>query len=143
ILNGFSPAKDARELLGQYALELGDTDLALEQLRAIAEDPGSDFAAHEKYVNLALQLPNRAQEAYQAAKDAQAKWPDDPGPLTLLGKAAAALGARDEAEKSFREALRIDPKFAEATTQLNDLLSGKSSSAPAAGSSSSEAKPAK
>ncbi len=138
ILNGFSPAKDARELLAQYALELGDTDLALEQYRAIAQDPGSDFAAHEKYVNLALQLPNRAQEAYQAAKDAQAKWPDDPGPLTLLGKAAAALGARDEAEKSFREALRIDPKFAKATEELNNLLSGKSSSAPNGVSSSAK-----
>ncbi len=138
ILNGFTPAKDARELLAQYALELGDTDLALEQYRAMAEETGSDFAATEKYVNLALQLPNRTNEGYQAAKNAQAKWPDEPGPLTLLGRAAAAMGVRDEAEKSFREALRIDPKFAKASEELNNLLSGKSSSAAAGVSSSAK-----
>lgn len=135
VLNGFSPAKDARDLLAQYALELGDTDLALEQYRTIAEDVASKPADYEKYVNLALQLPNRTNEAYQAAKDAQAKWPDDALPFVMLGKAARALGAKDEAEKALREALRIDPKFAKANEELNSLLSGKASDTTASASS--------
>jgi tetratricopeptide (TPR) repeat protein len=138
VLNGFSPAKDARDLLAQYALELGDTDLALEQYRTIAEDPASEPEDYEKYVNLALQLPNRANEAYQAAKDAQAKWPDDALPFVMLGKAAGALGAKDEAEKALREALRIDPKFTKATEELGALLTGKSSSATTSSTSSSK-----
>ncbi len=121
IINGFEPEIDARELLAEYALELGNTALALDQYKALYKMDGSSFETFEKYVDLALNVPDQALEAYQAAKVAQTRWPDDAKALTLLGRAAVAAGDREIAENSFNSALQIDPKYAKAADELKKL----------------------
>lgn len=110
ILNGFEPQRDARELLIQYAKELGDTDLALEQLKIFANDRDSDLGMYANYVNLAIASPNHGTGALDLARKAMAKWPNDAGALALGAKAAFAAGEKEDAEKYLANALRLDPR---------------------------------
>lgn len=123
IENGFEPVKDARELLVGYALELGKTELALEQQKMLSAAADADLATVAKYVDLALSLPSHNEDALAAAKAAVKKWPDDPAAITLLGRALAAMGKVDEAGQKFNEALRIDPKYGAARQELDKLKS--------------------
>lgn len=109
ILNSFKPEKDARELLVDYALELGNTALALEQRRLISESPDSDLTAYSKYIDLAINTNNNSLEALTAAKNALARWPDNAVALTLAGKAALAAGLPEDATSYIERALKIDP----------------------------------
>ncbi len=110
LLNGFKPEKDARELLAEYAKELGNTELALEQLKIIAEADGSDIAAYERFVLLAIASPNHELDALALAKSAVSRWPNDAAALGLAAKAALAAGVPEDAEKYANSALKIDPK---------------------------------
>lgn len=110
LLNGFSPEDDARELLAEYARELGNTELALEQYGLLAESNDSGFDAFERYVNLAVNSPNRSLDALSQAKKALVRWPDDPDVLALAAKAAEAAGLPDDANKYIEKALKLDPK---------------------------------
>ena len=114
IVNGFTPVRDARQLLSQYALELGNTDLALEQFRLLAEQEDSDAGDIAAYVNLAVQSNSHAVDALQVAKQGLKRWPDDPQVLALAAKAALAAGLPDDATRYLQSALRIDPRNAEA-----------------------------
>ncbi|MDD5054895.1 MAG: tetratricopeptide repeat protein [Candidatus Peribacteraceae bacterium] len=114
IVNGFSPIRDARQLLAQYALELGNTDLALEQFRLLAEQEDGDVGDVAAYVNLAVQSDSHAVDALEIAKQALKRWPDDPRALAAAGKAALAAGLPDDASRYLETALRIDPRNAEA-----------------------------
>lgn len=109
IINGFQPERDARELLADYALELGNTTLALEQLRMIAEAKDSDLAAYKRFIDLASGTNNNGLEALAAAKNALARWPDDATALTLAAKAALSAGLPTEATTYIERALKIDP----------------------------------
>ncbi len=110
LLNGFTPERDARELLVQYALELGNTGLALDQLKILAEAKDSDLKLYEQYVNLALTTTDQAPGALVMMKSALARWPNDANVLALSAKAAFAAGVPDDAAKYLASALRIDPK---------------------------------
>lgn len=114
IVNGFSPVRDARELLAEYALELGNPDLALEQYRLLAEQTDGDIADVANYVNLAVKNDARAVDAFDVAKQALKRWPDDPRALALAAKAALIAGMPDDATRYLQSALRIDPRNAEA-----------------------------
>jgi tetratricopeptide (TPR) repeat protein len=114
ILNGFTPERDARELLADYARELGNTALALEQYKLIAEGRDGDLEAYGRYIDLAVGTPNHGLDALDLAKSALKKWPDDATALTLAAKAALAAGLPDEAQRYVETALRIDPKSKEA-----------------------------
>lgn len=110
ILNGFEPQTDARELLADYAQELGNTDLALEQFKLIAQGKDGDLSAYRRYIELAIGAPNRGLDALALAKEALQKYPDDAVALTLAAKAALSAGLPDDATKYIESALKIDPK---------------------------------
>ena len=110
LLNGFMPERDARELLIRYAEELGNTDIALEQLKILTDAKDSDLKAYEQYVDLALTSGNHASDALASAKKALAKWPSDAATLALAAKAAFAAGKPDDAAKYLLSAQKIDPK---------------------------------
>lgn len=110
ILNGFEPERDARELLADYALELGNTDLALEQYKLIAEGKDGDLSSFKRYIDLAVGTPNHGLDALALAKTALQKYPDDTVALTLAAKAALSAGLPIDAEKYIQSALKIDPK---------------------------------
>lgn len=116
ILNGFTPEQDARELLADYAMEQGNTDLALEQYRVMSENKDSDLDAFRKYVDLAVTMPNHGLDALSVAKNALTRWPDDVGALTIAAKAALAAGLPADASKYVESALKIDPKNKDAIT---------------------------
>lgn len=110
IINGFEPERDARELLADYALELGNTALALEQYKLIATGRNGDLEAYQRYVDLAVSTPNHGLDALALAKEALLKYPDDAVALTMAAKAALAAGLPTDAQKYIDAALKIDPK---------------------------------
>ena len=109
LLNGFQPEKEARLLLADYATELGNTDLALNQYKLISEAADSDLDSFRRYVNLAIGTNNHALDALSVAKNALVRWPDDATALTLAAKAALAAGVPEDATKYIDQALKIDP----------------------------------
>ncbi len=109
IVNGFEPEREARELLATFAINNGNSDLALEQLRALAEEENSDIGAYEKFIALAVTVPSRAEDAYQLALVARSKWPDDVATLALLAEAEIGTGRLSDAEAHLNQALNIDP----------------------------------
>ncbi len=110
ILNGFQPMRSAQELLADYALELGNTDLALEQYKLIATSKDGDLQMYKRYVDIAVATPNHTLDALALAKTALQKFPDDAVALTMAAKAAFAAGIPADAEKYVNAALKIDPK---------------------------------
>lgn len=114
IINGFQPERDARELLADYALELGNTALALEQYKLIANGKDGDLDAYKRYVDLAVGSANHGLDALALAKEALLKYPDDAAALTMAAKAALAAGLPADAQKYIEAALKIDPKYKDA-----------------------------
>lgn len=114
ILNGFQPERDARELLADYALELGNTDLALEQYKVIANGKNGDVRAYKRYIDIAVGTANHSLDALALAKEALQKYPDDSDVLAMAAKAALAAGVPADAEKYVLASLKIDPKNKEA-----------------------------
>ncbi len=110
LLNGFTPEKDARELLADYAKELGNTELALEQFKLLADEKESELPAYERYIDLAVGTHDHALDALASAKNALVRWPDDPLALTLAAQAAFAAGLPEDASKYIQRALKLDPK---------------------------------
>jgi tetratricopeptide (TPR) repeat protein len=110
LLNGFTPENDARELLADYAKELGNTELALEQYKLLADVKDSELPAYERYIDLAVGTHDHALDALASAKNALVRWPDDPLALTLAAQAAFAAGLPQDASSYIRNALKIDPK---------------------------------
>ncbi len=125
VVNGFEPQKEARLLLARYALELGDTTLALDQYLALTESPGADVSAFRRYVELALAMNGREEDAYAVALTAESRWPDDPEALTLLAMTEARTGRMAEAERHLEEALRISPTYGPAREELQRLRAGR------------------
>jgi len=109
LLNGFQPEKEARLLLADYAQELGNTELALEQYKVMTEADESDLDTFRQYITLAISSSKHSLDALSVAKNALARWPDDPVALTLAAKAALAAGVPSDARKYIQAALTIDP----------------------------------
>ena len=124
IRNGFSPIRDARELLADYAMELGNADLALEQYKLLAAQDDGDLSDTARYVNLAVQSSAHGVDALEVAKRALKQWPDDPRALALAAKAAIAAGLPDDAARYLQSALRIDPRNADALAVQEAMKSG-------------------
>ncbi len=123
VVNGFSPERDARELLADYAQELGNIELALEQYRIIAEGKESDLDAYKRYVEIASSTQNHTLDAIALAKAALTRWPDDPSALAIAAKAALAAGMKEDAKAYIDSALRIDPKNPDAQKVQSELSS--------------------
>lgn len=109
IINGFQPENDARALLADYANELGNTDLALEQLQLIAMAEDSTLDAFDNYIVLALSLQNHAVDAHTLAKTAVSRWPNDAHALALAGRTAIEAGLPEDAKKYIEQAEKINP----------------------------------
>lgn len=109
ILNGFEPERDARELLAEYAQELGQTDLALTQYTIIAEENDGGIEEYRRAIELAAGTEAHALDALDLAKKAQKKWPDDAEVLALLAKASLAAGLPNDAKQYAERAIAIDP----------------------------------
>jgi len=109
ILNGFEPERDARELLAEYARELGQIDLALEQYTLIAERNDGGIAEYRRAIELALSTETHSLDGLALAKSADTKWPDNAEVLALLAKASKAAGLTDDARRHAERALAIDP----------------------------------
>lgn len=112
IINGFEPVRDARALLAEYALELGNIDLALEERKLLA-DSGT-LADVRAFAELAISLPQHVVAGFQSAESAAKRWPEDAGAQALAAKAALAAGLPAEAERFALQALAIDPRNPEA-----------------------------
>ncbi len=106
--------------LGASLLELGRPDEAVESLRKATElDAGNSTALRN--LSTALVRLDRFQEAIDAASRAVAAAPGDPATHNALGAALWASGLpqdSDRAAASFNEAVRLDPGFADAWTNL-------------------------
>jgi tetratricopeptide (TPR) repeat protein len=120
LLNGFTPDKMVRRELARAAAEAGDTALALNQYRSLAEAEDADLGVTEKFVLLAIALDQK-NDAYLFAKRAVEKWKEEAKSHELLGTAAAALEKKDEARTELQRALSIDPTLTSAKEQLKKL----------------------
>lgn len=114
LLNGFTPEREARQLLSEYALELGNTDLALEELTTLALRSDSDIRAYERAVSLGLSSANHTQAALTLSKKALARFPSNASALALAAKASLAADLPEDANNYLQSALRIDPRNAKA-----------------------------
>ncbi len=110
LLNGFTPEREARQLLAEYALELGNTDLALEELTTLALRSDSDIRAYERAVTLGITSSSHLQDALTLAKKALARFSNDASAFALAAKASFAAGNKTDAENYLQSALRIDPR---------------------------------
>lgn len=118
--NGFAPKKEVRRVLAAEALATGNLTLAMEQYEADVGDADADFDAYLTYVTNAI-TGGRKQEAYLKAKEATEKYPADARAFDLLGTAAIANDAKDEARAALEKALELDPDLQGARQKLNQL----------------------
>ncbi|MFO0758987.1 MAG: tetratricopeptide repeat protein [Byssovorax sp.] len=97
--------------------------------RALARGPSIWEAARvpnlPRYCDLLArahtQLPTDPEQARAAAREADQLLPGHPAPRVLLGRAALALGALDEAARAFDEARALDPRSVEDPGTMHDL----------------------
>jgi tetratricopeptide (TPR) repeat protein len=125
ILNGFEPERDARELLAEYAQELGQTELALTQYTIIADENDGGIEEYRRAIELAVTTDAHTLDALDLAKKAQKKWPDDAKVLALLALASNAAGLPDDARRYAERALAIDPKNEMARKTLDEQRAGQ------------------
>lgn len=121
ILNGFTPESDARLLLARYALELGNTELALEQYKALTEKENADVSAFRKYIDLAVTIPAHTEDAYELAMKAASKWPQDAAVQIMVARTELATNRRADAEKRLNSVLDAHPANTEARGLLEQM----------------------
>lgn len=118
--NGFQPKKEVRRLIAAEAMATGNTALAMEQYDADTRDADADIDAYLTFVSEAL-TRGQKQEAYLKAKEATEKYPTDARAFDLLGTAAIANDAKDEARAALQKALELDPTLKSAQQKLDQL----------------------
>lgn len=118
--NGFTPKKEVRRVIANEAMATGNFSLAMEQYEADTTDADADFDAYLTYVTTAL-TQGQKQEAYLKAKEATDKYPSDARSFDLLGTAAIANDAKDEARAALQKALELDPTLQSAKQKLEQL----------------------
>lgn len=74
--NGFEPEADARALLAQEALSIGNVTLALDQYDALTKLPKSGLGAYSTFVDAAL-TAGKTEEALVKAQQALERWPNE------------------------------------------------------------------
>ncbi len=120
LTNGFLPQAEVRRLIAQNALEIGNAALALDQYKALTEEPDASIESYEGFVTAAAAL-GRPEEALEKAVEAAEKWSEDARAYQLIGTVAAQLGRTDEARAAYEKALSLNPNLAGVQEKLNAL----------------------
>ncbi|HEY7816940.1 MAG TPA: tetratricopeptide repeat protein, partial [Vicinamibacteria bacterium] len=114
---------EGRQFLAEaYYLNFQNEE-AIEELRKLGtQEPENElvWSALGTY----LILSGRAEEARAPLERYRTLAPDDPHPHTLLGDLERQLGKYEAAERHFREALGMDPRFSLARLGLAQTLAG-------------------
>ena len=114
------PTRNVFLRLANCAKELGRTDEAEQAFKRAVEI--DDHAASALAGLGILAIDRRDYEAAEGYLREACKVEEDPGNFTLLGVALKNLGRDLEAENSYRNAIRIEPKYEEAYFNLGVLL---------------------
>lgn len=112
---------DARRQLGQLYLETGETDAALIELKKAVEYGADEANTASSLAKVLLAKGDFAKVLdYLDPKKIPAV-ANNPSLIVLRGNAFAGRGMLDDAGKAYAEALKIDPKFADASIGLARL----------------------
>jgi len=112
-------------LRGQLLERRGSYAEALEAYEgALKSDPSSAYVSREA-AELALQMNDQARALKWAQRAVQLE-PGDAAALVLLGRVQWAGGDAAGAERSFQEALKLDPKSSESVYSLSAILAQRS-----------------
>jgi putative PEP-CTERM system TPR-repeat lipoprotein len=106
-----------RTRLGQSRLALGETDRALADLESAAQLDADDYRAD---VALVISHVNRHQyaEAMKAVQSLEQKQPENPLTYNLKGTVYAGSNDIPEARRQFEHALKLNPTYVPAATNL-------------------------
>jgi tetratricopeptide (TPR) repeat protein len=117
-----APEAEEPHHLASLALEeLGlEAEAASAAREATVTAPGS-WRAHARLARCLALLKDRLPEAHQAAEQARALAPEEPGPHLAVGAVALAAGRRQDATSAYCAALGLDPQCFEAHSQLAAL----------------------
>ena len=114
---GLAPADpEIQNALGEALERIGALDASIAAYRA-ALQPDAQFPRASNNLILALVKAGKGEEAVQRARDRVAQAPNDPDRYFTLGLAQSEQNI-EEAMKSFRRALEIDPRHALARYNL-------------------------
>lgn len=112
---------DARRQLGQLYLETGETDAALIELKKAVEYGADEVNTASSLAKVLLAKNDFAKVLdYLDPKKIPAV-ATTPSLIVLRGNAFAGRGMLDDAGKAYAEAIKIDPKFADASIGLARL----------------------
>jgi tetratricopeptide (TPR) repeat protein len=112
LANGFEPRRDAQTLLVEYAEELGNTDLALEQMEQLLKETGLSPEVLTKFESSSITSPERATRALITLDILLKKNPDSL-PLLIATLKCARVAENQEKVKEISEKIQlIDPKNA-------------------------------
>jgi tetratricopeptide (TPR) repeat protein len=111
----------AHNLLGQSLIQAGQTDAAIHEY-LIAQNLAPGFKAPYMALAAALDSQRRHADAQRACAAAMKLWPNDPEPVTRMGQSLMAAGDASGAERSFRQAVALDPQAVPALRGLGFVL---------------------
>ena len=119
--------------LGEVSLAAGKAPAAEQNLRRALELGGDASVVHVPLLRALLMQENFAGVLALTAKPPQLRVSDQLNSLLIEAAALRGLGARKPAEEAYRKALTVDPRSAQARSELAALLleSGRSTEASA------------
>jgi len=120
VVNGFQPESEVRHYIAAEALKSENGQLALEQYAILTRDENATLDIFETLVETSIAL-EQFEEAYVSAGEAVERWPDKGKAYELLGIAALALDADEEALEAFQKAVELDPFLVTAKEKLAEL----------------------
>ncbi len=110
IANGFEPQVEVRRLIAQFALQIGNAGLALEQYGLLTESEAATYDMFEGYIAASLAL-GKPEEAHAKAVLATQRWTEDARTFDLLAETLLRLDRKDEAKIANDTALGLDPNL--------------------------------
>ena len=114
----------AHYCLGMAYSNVGRPDLAVKEFKnALKINPDEPYS--RRNLALSLQKIGNMEEAIAEYREFLAQYPDDPLSHNDLGMALLQQGHFDEAIHQFSEALRLDPSFGQARSNLQFTMSLK------------------
>lgn len=121
LLDNFQPTVRGYYLLGTFLYKLGRYSEAMDAYNQAAK-------LNPRYLDLLEKLDEiksyleKINNLIEMHREVMHEHPDFPDLHLKLGNLLSLIGRRAEAEKSFREALRLNPKYSEAQKELDQLL---------------------